>query len=115
MRAPGADVASLTSVVEEDARSSVWRLKGDLSEIWGGGELLSLEKENATEFERQNEIKKTTNNAQAMNENDLIHAKMIEIEPLLEALRERNFRTQEERPCLCLPQTVWFPQQSNLA
>ena len=37
----------------------------DLSEIWGE-DFLSLEKENATDFERQNTIGKTTNNAQAV-------------------------------------------------
>ena len=54
----------------------------DLIEIWGE-ELLSLEKENASDFKRQNTIGKTTNNAQAVDEEDVTHAKMMEFEPNL--------------------------------
>ena len=42
----------------------------------------------------------------------------MELEPLLEALEERNLRsidiTHGECPCHCLAQTVWYPEQSNL-
>ena len=78
-----------------------------LREIWGE-ELLSLQDENASDFERQNTIGKTMNSAPAMEENDVTHKKMMELEPLLEASGERNLRsinfTHGECPCLCL---VW--------
>ena len=51
---------------------------------------MSLEKENTSDFKRQNTIGKTTNSAQAVDENDVTHAKMVEFENLLEASRERN-------------------------
>ena len=63
-----------------------------LSEIWGE-ELLSLERENTSDFERQNTIGKTTNITQAADENDVTHAKMMEYEPLLEASGERKLRS----------------------
>ena len=88
-----------------------------LREIWGE-ELLSLEDENASDFERQNTIGKTMNSAPAMEENDVTHKNMMELEPLLEASRERNLRciniTHGECPCHCLAQTVWYPEHSNL-
>ena len=117
MRALGADVTPFTSVVTEDAGSGTWGSEMDLSEIWGE-EFLNLVKENTSDFERQNTIGKTTNSAQAVDENDVKHAKMMEFEPLLEASGERNFRsmnlTHGECPCHCLAQTVWYPEQSNL-
>ena len=58
------------------------------------------------------------NSAPAMEENDVTHEKMMEFEPLLEALGERNLRrinlTHGECPCHCLAQTVWYPEHSNL-
>ena len=79
---------------------------------------MSLERENTSDFERQNTIGKTTNRAQAVYENDVTHAKMMEFGPLLEASGERNLRsinlTHGECPCHCLAQTVWYPEQSNL-
>ena len=51
---------------------------------------MSLEKENTSDCKRQNTIGKTTNSAQAVDENDVTHAKMVEFEHLLEASRERN-------------------------
>ena len=56
--------------------------KEDLSEIWGE-EFSSLEKENTSDFERQNTIGKTTNSAHAVVENDVTHAKMMEFDFLL--------------------------------
>ena len=89
----------------------------NLSEICGK-ELLSLENENTSVFERQNTIGKTTNSAPAMEENDVTHEKMMEFEPLLEASGGRNFRsinlTHGECPCHYLAQTVWYPKHSNL-
>ena len=58
------------------------------------------------------------NSAPAMEENDVTHEKMMEFEPLLEALGERNLRrinlTHGECPCHYLAQTVWYPEHSNL-
>ena len=93
--------------------------RDDLSEIWGE-ELLSLEGENTSDFERQNTNRKPMNSASAQEENDMTHEKMmeIELEPLLEASGERNLRiidiTHGECPCHCLAQTVWYPEHSNL-
>ena len=88
-----------------------------LSEIWGG-ELLGLESENTSDFERQNTIGKAMNSAPAMDENYQTHEKMMEFEPLLEASGERNLRsnnlTHGECSCHCLAQKVWYPEHSNL-
>ena len=58
------------------------------------------------------------NSTPALEENDVMHEKMIELEPLLEASRERNLRsinlTHGESPCHCLAQTVWYLEHSNL-
>ena len=92
-------------------------LREDLREIWGE-ELFSLEKEDTSDFERQNTIGKTTNSVQAVDGNGVTHAKMMEFDPLLEASRERNPRsinlTHGECPCRCLAQTMWCPEQSKL-
>ena len=91
--------------------------RDDLSEIWGE-ELLSLEGENTSDFERQNITGKPMNSAPAQDENDTTHEKMMELESLLEASGERNLRsidiTHREFPCHCLAQTVWYPEHSNL-
>ena len=88
----------------------------DLSEIWGDV-LLSLEKENTSDFERQDRIGNMTNSVQAVDENDVTHVKMMEFEPLLEASGEGNLRsinlTHGECPCHYLAQKVWYPEQSN--
>ena len=68
--------------------------RDDLSEIWGE-ELLSLEKENISDHERQNVIGIPVGGAPNMEENDTIHEKMMELEPLLEASGERNVRSIE--------------------
>ena len=56
----------------------------DLGEIWRE-EFLSLERENTSDFERQNAIGNATNYTQAAEENDVTHAKMMQFEILLEA------------------------------
>ena len=91
--------------------------RDDLSEIWGE-ELLGLEGENTSNHERQNVIGKPMGGAPNMEENDAIHEKMMELEPLLETSGERNLRsidlTHWECPCHCLAQTVWYPDHANL-
>ena len=90
--------------------------RADLSEIWGE-ELSGLESENTSDHERQNVIRKPMGGAPNMEENDTIHEKMMELEPLLEASGERNLRsidlTHGECPCHCLAQTVWYPDHAN--
>ena len=53
-----------------------------------------------------------------MEENDVTHEKMMELEPLLEASGKRNLRginlTHGDCPCHCLSQKVWYPEHSNL-
>ena len=91
--------------------------RDDLSEIWGE-ELLGLESENTSDHERQNMIGKPIVGAPNMEEADVIHEKMMELEPLLEASGERNLRsidlTHRDCPCHCLAQTVWYPDHANL-
>ena len=91
--------------------------RDDLSEIWGE-ELLGLESENTSDHERQNVIGKTMVGAPNLEEIDVIHEKMMELEPLLEASGERNLRsidlTHGDCPCHCLAQTVWYPDHANL-
>ena len=81
-----------------------------MSEI-RGEELLSLECEITSDLERQNTIGKPMNSAPAQEETDMTNEKMMELEPLLEALAERNLRsidiTHGEFPCHCLAQTLW--------
>ena len=91
--------------------------RDDLSEIWGE-ELLGLGDENRSDFERQNAIGKPMSSVPLPEEDDVMHKKMMELEPLLEASGERNLQTIEithgECPCHCLAQTVWYPEHSNL-
>ena len=91
--------------------------RDDLSEIWVE-ELLGLEGENTSDLERQKLIGKPMNSAPNLEENDAMHEKMMELEPLLEASGERNLRsidiTHGECPCHCLAQTVWYPDHANL-
>ena len=91
--------------------------RDDLSEIWGE-ELLGLESENTSDLERQNMIGKPILGTPNLEEVDVIHEKMMELEPLLEASGERNLRsidlTHGDCPCHCLAQTVWYPDQANL-
>ena len=53
-----------------------------------------------------------------MDENDSIHTKLTEFEPLLEASGERNLRninlTHGDYQCHCVAQTVYYPEKSNL-
>ena len=91
--------------------------RDDLSEIWGE-ELLSMESENRSDHERQNVIGKPMGSAPSLEENDAVHGKMMECEPLLEASGECNLRsidiTHGECLCHCLAQTVWYPDHANL-
>ena len=91
--------------------------RDDLCEFWGE-ELLGLESENTSDHERRNVIGKPMSGAPNMEENGAIHEKMMEMEPLLETLGERNLRsidiTHGECPCHCLAQTVWYPDHANL-
>ena len=88
-----------------------------MSNIWGE-KLLRLEGENTSYFERQKTIGKPMNSTPAVEENDVTHEKMMELETLLEASGERNLRTinltHGECPCHCLAQAVWYPEHSNL-
>ena len=87
-----------------------------MSVTWGE-KLLSLEKENSIDFKKQSTSRKTLNNAQAVDENELTPAKMMEFEPLLKNFGEHNLRSinlpNGDYPCHCLAQTVWYPEKSN--
>ena len=90
--------------------------RDDLSEIYGK-ELFSLGDENRSDFERENAIGKPMSSVPAPEEDDVVHEKMMKLEPLLEASAERNLRSIEithgEFPCHCLAQTVWYPEHTN--
>ena len=66
--------------------------------------------ENTSDHERQNMTGKPMVGAPNLEEVDVIHEKMMELEPLLEASGERNHRsidlTHGDCPCHCLAQTV---------
>ena len=91
--------------------------RDDLSEIWGE-EHLGLESENTSDHGRQNVVGKPAVGAPSSEQVDVIHEKMMELEPLLEASGERNLRsidlTHGDCPCHCLAQTVWYPDRANL-
>ena len=73
---------------------------------------------NFSDFERQTQKGSTVPDYNTVDENDEIHRKMMEVEPLLEASEKRNWRssmsTYDEFPCHCLLQTWWYPGRSNL-
>ena len=73
---------------------------------------------NFSDFERQKQKGSTVTDYNAVDENDEVHRLMIEVKPLLEASRKRNWRsimsTHDEFPCHCLLQTWWYPERSNL-
>ena len=64
----------------------------DLGDTWGE-ELLSLQRENSSGFEKQSTSGKVLNNAPAVDENDSIHTNMTEFAPFLETSGERNLRS----------------------
>ena len=53
-----------------------------------------------------------------MQENDWIHSKMMELEPLLEASGERNLwsikLTHGDYSSFCVAQSAWYPEESNI-
>ena len=79
---------------------------------------MKLEKENSNDFEKKSTSKRTLINAQAVDENDLTHATMMEFQTLLKTSGGRNLRsitlTHGDCSCHCLAQTVWYPEKSNL-
>ena len=87
------------------------------SDNWGEG-LLSLEKENSSDFEKQSNCGKVPNNASAMDETDSIHKKMMEFKPLLEVSQEPNIRsidlTYGVYPCHRVAQTEWYSKKSSV-
>ena len=73
---------------------------------------------NFSDFERQKQKGSTVTDYNAVDEIDEDHRVMMEVEPLLEALGKRDWRsimsTHDEFPCHCLLQTWWYPGCSNL-
>ena len=71
-----------------------------------------------SDFERQKQKGSTVTDYNAVDENEEINRVMMELEPLLEASRKRNWRsimlTHDEFPCHCLIQTWWYRGRSNL-
>ena len=82
----------------------------NLGDIWGE-ELLSLEWESSSDFEKQRTSCKTLNNYPAEDKIDPIHTKMTEFEHLLEASGEGSLRrinlAHGDYPCHYAAQTVW--------
>ena len=92
MRTTSKNLASLTPAASGDVGSGARTQVEDLSDIWSE-ELLSLEKEKISELDKQSACDKTLYNAQAVDENDLTRAKMIEFE----ASGERFFTQSPEQ------------------
>ena len=73
---------------------------------------------NFSDFERQKQKWSTVTDCNAVDENDEFHRMMMEVEPLLEASGERNWKrimlTLDDFPCHCLIKTWWYPGRSNL-
>ena len=71
-----------------------------------------------SDFESQKQKGSTVTDYNAVDVNDEIHRVMMEVEPLLEALGKRNWRsimsTNDEFPCNCFLKTWWYPGRSNL-
>ena len=64
----------------------------DLNDTWGE-EIMSLERENSSDYAKQSTSGKALNNALVVDENDSIHSKMMEFESLLEASGESSLRS----------------------
>ena len=93
------------------------RTKEELESILGR-KFMGYTSGNFSDFERQKQKGSTITDYNAVDENDELHRVMIEVEPLLEALGKRNWRsimlTHDEFPCHCLLQTWWYLERSNL-
>ena len=93
------------------------RTKEELEPILGK-KFMEYASGNFNEFERQKQKGSTATDYNAVDENEEIHRVMMEVEPLLDALGKRNWRstmlTHDEFPCHCLLQTWWYPGRSNL-
>ena len=93
------------------------RTKEELEPILGK-KFMGYASGNFSDFERQKQKGSTATDYNAVDENDESTPVMIEVEPLLEASRKRNWRsimlTHDEFPCHCLLQTWWYPGRGNL-
>ena len=83
-----------------------------------GKKFMGYASRNFSDFERQNQKRSTVTEYITVDENDEVHRVMMEVEPLLEASKKRNWRsimsTHDEFPCHFLLQTWWYPGRSNL-
>ena len=93
------------------------RAKEELESILGK-KFMGYASGNFSDFERQKQKGSTVTDYNALDETDEVHRVMMEVEPLLEASGNRNWRsimsTHDEFPCHCLLQTWWYPGRSNL-
>ena len=93
------------------------RTKEELEPILGK-KFMGYASGNFSDFERQKQKGSTATDYNAVDENKKVHRVMMEVEPLLDALGKRNWRslmlTHDEFPCHCLLQTWWYPGRSNL-
>ena len=84
------------------------RTKKELESILGK-KFMGYVSGNFGDFERQKQRGSTVTDYNTVDENDEFHRVMMEVEPLLEALGKRNWRsimlTHDEFPCHCLLQT----------
>ena len=93
------------------------RTKEELESILGK-KFMGYVSGNFSDFERQKQRGSTVTDYNTVDENDKVHRVMMEVEPLLEALGKRNWRsimlTHDKFPCHCLLQTWWYPERSNM-
>ena len=87
------------------------RLKEELESMLGK-KFMGYASGNFSDFERHKQRGSTSAEYNVVDENDEIHRIMMEVEPLLEALGKRNWRsimlTHDEFMCHCLLQTWWY-------
>ena len=93
------------------------RNKKELESILGN-KFMGCANGNFSDFERQKQKGSTVTDYNAVDDKDEVHRVMMEVQPLLEASGQRNWRsnksTHDEFFCHCLLQTCWYPGLSNL-
>ena len=117
MREISENVVEILLVAMQDVRGTSRKPKEDLEPMLGK-EFMGYASVNFSDFERQKQKGSTATDYNAVDENDDIYRVMMEVEPLLEASKKRNWRiimlTHDEFPCHCLHQIWWYPWCSNL-
>ena len=93
------------------------RSEGELQDVVGE-ECMRMSEGKVSEFQKKKVSGALPTEFPTMDEKDDVHRIMMEVEPLLGASGYRTRRnimmTQEEYPCHCLAQTLWYPKRGNV-